>query len=117
MTYYAGKPRSKYRNKKADGFDSTKERDRYVELQLMERAGAISNLQTQVRFEIIPKQFKNGHKMQRADYIADFVYTDNRTGQQIVEDVKGCRTGDAYRIFILKKKLMLEKWGIWVNEV
>lgn len=108
---------TKYNNTKTKGFDSAKEAKRYAELKLMERAGLIRDLKCQVRYEIVPKQFKNGHKMQRADYIADFVYTDAGTGRQVVEDVKGYKGGEAYRLFILKKKLMLEKWGIWVEEI
>jgi hypothetical protein len=118
MTFYGGRQQNKYRARKTpDGFDSEKERNRYSELRLLERSGYISDLRRQVRFEIIPKQYKDGHKMQRADYIADFVYHDNRTGKQVVEDVKGYRGGEAYRLFVLKKKLMLERLGIWVEEI
>ena len=109
--------RNKYGNKRADGFDSQKEADRNDELLLLLRVGKIKNLQRQVHYELIPRQEKNGHKLRAAEYIADFVYTDAETGEQIVEDVKGYRGGEAYRVFMLKKKLMLERWGIWVNEV
>ena len=58
MTY-----RSKYHNTKvttADGtFDSMKELHRWSELKLMERAGLISGLARQQRFELIPKQRLN----------------------------------------------------------
>lgn len=107
--------KSKYRNVKKNGFDSGKEADRYAELKLLQRAGMISDLRTQVRFEIVPGQSWNGHKLRNAVYIADFVYTD-QAGNQVVEDVKGYRGGEAYRMFMLKKKLMLMK-GIWVNEI
>ena len=110
--------RNKYGNKRADGFDSQKEADRYSDVLLpLLRAGKIKNLQRQVHYELIPRQAKNGHKLRAAEYIADFVYTDAETGEQIVEDVKGYRGGEAYRLFMLKKKLMLERWGIWVNEI
>ena len=109
--------RNKYGNKRADGFDSGKEAERYDKLLLMQRAGMIKDLRRQVHYEIIPKQEKNGRKLRAAEYIADFVYTDAETGEEIVEDVKGYRGGEAYRLFMLKKKLMLERWGIWVNEV
>jgi len=51
---------AKYRSKKTiiDGitFDSLKEARRYRELRLLEKAGAISDLRTQVRFVLIPAQ-------------------------------------------------------------
>ena len=54
--YYPGK----YGNKrtKVDGitFDSMKEAKRYIELSLMERSGAIQDLQRQVKFVLIPAQ-------------------------------------------------------------
>lgn len=97
---------SKYHNKKTDGFDSKKERDRYFELKLMERAGQISNLRRQVRFVVIPKT----DKFRETCYIADFVYFQN--GKQVVEDCKGYRT-EVYRI---KKKLMYDRHGILIKE-
>ena len=101
---------SKYHNKKIqtpDGiFDSKKEYERWLELKIMERAGVISGLTRQQRFEIIPKV-----KKQRACYyIADFCYTQG--GKPVVEDCKGVRT-EAYKI---KKKLMLWRYGIEIKE-
>jgi hypothetical protein len=79
-------------------FDSKKEFTRWCELRILERAGKISCLQRQVKYELIPKQ-----KGERAcTYVADFVYIDS-DGNKVVEDTKGVRT-DAYRI---KRKLML----------
>lgn len=106
------KAMSKYHNQKTDGFDSKKERDRYFELKLMERAGQISNLRRQVRFTIIPKQFDYRGKVlfRERYYVADFVYIQN--GRQIVEDTKGYRT-DVYR---MKKALMYERHGILIKE-
>ena len=50
----------KYRNKKVevDGilFDSKKEANRYMELKLLEKAGEITDLKRQVRYELIPRQ-------------------------------------------------------------
>lgn len=94
-------------------FDSFKEYKRYTELALMERAGYIKDLQRQVKYVLIPAQ-KRGKKVieRECSYYADFVYTDMRTGETVVEDAKGCRT-EVYRI---KKKLMLEKFGIEVSE-
>ena len=92
-------------------FDSVKEAKRYTELQLLQRAGVISDLQRQVSFELIPAQYIDGKLVERkATYIADFVYLEG--GEKIVEDVKGVKT-DVYK---LKKKLMLMK-GIRIKEV
>ena len=107
----------KYRNKKIiiDGhkFDSNREGDRYLELKLLLRAGAIQDLQMQVRFELIPSQKdESGNVIERpVHYIADFVYTEN--GKMVVEDAKGFKTKD----YIIKRKLMLYLHGIRVMEV
>jgi len=44
-------------------------------------------------------------------YIADFVYSQDR--KVIVEDTKGFKTKD----YIIKRKLMLHKYGIRIKEV
>lgn len=103
----------KYRNQKTiianQTFDSKKEANRFIELSLLEKQGLIKDLATQVKFELIPKQ-----KGERSCcYIADFVYTDLKTGQKIVEDVKGIKT-DVYKI---KRKLMLYFYGLHINEI
>lgn len=107
--------KSKYKNKKVtyDGikFASIKEARRYQELKLLLRVGAISDLQLQVPYELIPAQYINGKCVERSvKYIADFVYTEN--GKEIVEDAKGVRT-DTYKI---KRKLMLYVHGIRLKE-
>lgn len=106
----------KYHAKKTelDGitFDSRKEAQRYAELRLLERSGAIHNLRRQVRYELIPAQKKGGKTIERAcHYIADFVYEED--GKTVVEDVKGYRTKE----YVLKRKLMLQVHGIEVREV
>lgn len=104
---------NKYHNSKAeiDGitFDSRKEAARYSELKLLERAGEIRDLQLQVEFELIPKQAGE----RACKYKADFVYHMADTGNMIVEDVKGKRT----REYIIKRKLMLWRYGIKIVEV
>lgn len=53
-------------------------------------------------------------------YIADFSYWNCRCGiktSQVVEDVKGLRKGAAYQVFVIKRKLMLERHGIEVKEI
>jgi hypothetical protein len=106
----------KYGNRKVtvDGevFDSRKEYARYRELALLQRAGQISDLRRQVKYELLPTQRVNGRMVERACvYIADFVYREN--GSEVVEDAKGFRTKD----YIIKRKLMLYIHGIRVREV
>ena len=124
--------RAKYGNKKVvvDGiiFDSKKESQRYTELKLLERAGKITGLERQREFVLIPAQrettneiytkgpnkgkFKPGKLVERkCSYIADFVYWDGYN--LVVEDTKGMRTKD----YIIKRKLMLYKFGIRIKEV
>ena len=100
---------NKYGARRSGGYDSTKEHRRACELQLMQRAGLISVLREQVRFELIPAQ--QGERS--CSYIADFVYTDVATGQTVVEDTKGVRTKE----YIIKRKLMLFIHGIRIKEV
>lgn len=121
--------RSKYGNKKVKHngrtLDSRRERKRYYELEVLEKAGEISDLRLQVPFEIIPAiyetveiQLKTKVKyvqkcVQRAaHYVADFVYMD-KDGNQIVEDVKGFRTPE----YLLKKKMMRAFLGITIKEI
>ncbi len=106
----------KYRNRKitVDGetFDSRKEYVRYRELVLLQRAGRISDLKRQVKIELIPSQRIGGKVVERAcHYVADFVYAEN--GEMVVEDTKGFRTKD----YIIKRKLLLHKYGIRIREV
>lgn len=108
--------RSKYGNRKVtvDGltFDSAKEARRWKELCLLERAGAISDLQWQVKYELLPSQRVGGKVVERpVIYIADFAYTED--GQTVVEDAKGMRTKE----YIIKRKLMLYIHGIQIREV
>ena len=107
-TASASRGTSKYGNKRTNGFASKKEAKRYQELLLMEKAGEISHLRTQVPYDIDI----NGIHVCR--YIADFVYHDEAMigDRRIVEDAKGMRT-DVYK---LKKKLMLAVHGITIKE-
>lgn len=109
---------TKYNNKKitVDGqiFDSKKEASRYEELILLEKAGAIKDLRTQVKFKLIPAQRDEatGKVIEReCSYKADFVYEED--GKTVVEDVKGFRTKE----YIIKRKLMLWRYGIRIREV
>jgi hypothetical protein len=105
-------------------YDSRKEARRAAELALLERAGKITDLQTQVKFVLIPSQrepdtvgvrggIKKGKVIEKeCAYYADFVYTDDK-GRRIVEDTKGFRTTE----YIIKRKLMLYVHGIKIREI
>jgi len=86
-------------------FDSKWEAERYGQLHLMQENGEITDLERQVRFNIVI----DGQKI--CAYIADYTYRKpNKNGelQYIVEDAKGVETD----VFRLKKKLMLAVNGI-----
>lgn len=108
--------RSKYHAKKTcvDGitFDSRREADRYLILKSMEEAGAIEDLRRQVRYELVPAFDVDGRHYRPVFYVADFVYIDKETGEEVVEDVKGMRT-DVYR---LKSKLFARRYGKVIKE-
>lgn len=98
---------SKFRNviTEVDGikFASKKEAKRWVDLQIMQRAGLISDLKRQVRFEL-----NEGGTFKYA-YYADFTYVEN--GHLVVEDAKGTLT----REFKKKQKLMKKIHGITIK--
>lgn len=107
---------SKYKNRKikvgGEVFDSQREYNRYRELVLLQRAGQISDLERQVKIELIPSQRVDGKVVERpCTYVADFVYREG--GKTVVEDTKGFRTKD----YIIKRKLMLYVHGIRIREV
>lgn len=133
MALHWNKP-NKYHNKTYtyDGitFASLKECRRYQELKLLEKAGKIKDLELQKAYELIPAQYdestevytkglhkgepKPGRLLERAVvYRADFVYTDCETGQQVVEDTKGMRTKE----YVIKRKLLLWRYGIKIKEI
>lgn len=125
----SGKKYGNHKVETEDGvFDSRKEARRNAELQLLEQAGEIHDLRRQVRFELIPAQrepdtigprggVKKGKVIEQAVYyVADYVYKD-ADGETVVEDVKGYRDGAAYKYFVLKRKIFLQKFGIRIREV
>lgn len=48
-------------------------------------------------------------------YVADFVYTDLKTGKKVVEDVKSEATRKD-KAYVIKRKLMLYLKGIKIHE-
>ena len=132
MYNYWQKSKSKYGNKKIEymgqTFDSKKELNRWCELQLLERGGAIHDLKRQVSFELIPNQYKTVEKVlkngkvkqeqklveRKCEYIADFVYKNDK-GETVVEDTKSDATKTPE--YVIKRKLMLYKYGIEIQEL
>ena len=132
-----GLKKSKYGSRKVKSkgfvFDSRKEARRYNELLLLERAGAIQDLQRQVPFELIAAQYEEiptGEVYKRGElkgkpkfkrvcieksvvYNADFVYYEN--GKKVVEDTKSEATKT--KDYVIKRKLMLYIHGIKIREV
>ena len=92
-------------------FDSKKEANRWMELQLLERGGEISDLRRQVKVELIgqyrPLFTRTGRKMKLT---FDFAYIDG--GVQVYEDAKGYPTRD-YEVRVAVARAM----GLEVREV
>lgn len=97
---------SKYKAIRTGRHASKKEARRAQELALLEKIGEISGLREQVRVELIPKQ--DGERP--THYVIDFVYFEGQT--EVWEDTKGFKT-PVYRI---KKKLVLQRYGIKIRE-
>lgn len=125
--------RSKYGNRKCTFqgivFDSRHEMQRYKDLYLLQKAGEIKNLRTQVAFVLLPEQRETSHELYKAgpnkgklkpgklierkcEYIADFVYI-TKDGNYVVEDAKGMHTKE----YLIKRKMMLYFHKIRVVEV
>ena len=85
-------------------FDSTGEYHRWLYLKDLEKGGEIKDLRRQVPYVLLPSQKdEEGNVLFReVKYVADFVYTDCKTGKEIVEDFKGIILPD----FKLKQKMM-----------
>ena len=102
---------NKYKNVKVniDGFkfDSMAESERYKELKMLNKAGLITNLTLQPKFELQSKFRHNGKAERAIYYIADFSYSDISEEKIIVEDVKGIETD----VFQLKRKMFLKLYG------
>lgn len=104
---------NKYGAKKTGTHASRKEHRRANQLKLMQRSGLISNLREQVKYVLIPTQRDpQGNLLEKeCSYYADFVY--DKDGVTVVEDTKGVRTPQ----YIIKRKLMLQKYAIQVKEI
>lgn len=111
---------NKYHNKKViyNGitFDSIKEKNRYIELKLLERAGVIKDLKLQYEFELQPAFTINNKKIRKISYIADFYYFDNKLNDYVIEDVKSEITKKD-KTYCLKKKLFQYKYKREIYEI
>ena len=97
-------------------FDSIKEKNRYIELKLLERAGLIKNLKLQYEFELQPAFTLNNKKIRKISYIANFYYFDNKLNDYIVEDVKSEITKKD-KTYCLKKKLFQYRYKKEIKEL
>ncbi len=99
---------NKYKAKKVtiDGikFDSMAEGRRYRALKLLERAGEVTDLELQPKYDLMVNGTKVGF------YKADFRY--KRNGELVVEDVKGMKT----TTYNLKKRMVKAIYGIDILE-
>ena len=89
-------------------FDSRWEAERWGQLKAMERAGVVTQLERQVKYELTINDVKI------CDYVADFRYLleeENGLSKLVVEDAKGILTPE----FKLKKKMMKAIHGIDIH--
>ncbi|MBC7417447.1 MAG: DUF1064 domain-containing protein [Pedobacter sp.] len=109
------KKKNKYRNQKTDvngiRFDSKKESKYYKHLMIFQKLGMIGLIERQVKYELIPAQ--EGERA--CNYYADFRYVEMENGEAVVCDVKSEGTRKL-PVYIMKRKLMLEKFNIKIKE-
>lgn len=109
------KARGKYGNVETNGFDSKKEAETFALLEMARQAIdpslRVVKIDRQQRFLVIDKQ--DGERA--AHYLADFVvtYADARIE---VMDTKSVITR-INPVYVLKRKLMLARYGIRIREV
>lgn len=126
-----GQKASKYHNRHTERvapsgtvirFDSQREARRYDNLMAWQKTGEIKDLRLQVDFTLQEAYTDTeGRRVRAIRYRADFTYLRRLMGQEghtwalVVEDVKsrGTRTKD----YLLKRKLMKERFGIDIVEV
>ena len=107
-------------------FDSQKEARRYDELAALERAGKIRDLRMQVDFTLQEAYTDGeGRRVRAIRYRADFTYEQVRDDPWaeyegsfwvlVVEDVKSRATRT--KEYIMKRKLMKERFNIDIQEV
>lgn len=109
-------------NGKTRTFDSIREARRYDELALLLAAGKIRDLRLQRNFTLQEGFISaEGEAIKPIVYKADFTYerptAPDCTGTVhwllVVEDAKGVKTKD----YLLKKKMLLDRFGLVIKEV
>ena len=90
-------------------FDSKKERDRYITLKQLEKAGIIKELELQPKFLLLDTIHYKDKTYPKTYYKSDFKYFDNEKGKYIVEDVKSPITAKD-KVYRLKIKMLLTKY-------
>ena len=103
-------PRAKFKNirteKNGQKFDSKWEAERFEQLKLMEAAGEICDLRSQVSFPLMVGDALIGA------YVADAVYVMS-DGRKVVEDAKGCKTP----LYRWKSRHFKAQYGFAITEV
>lgn len=95
-------------------FASKAEARRYCDLKMLEKAGEISELEIQPRYELLAWPARGDRtRAMVGHYVADFRYRQGPRGILVVEDVKGVRTA----LYRWKKRHMLAQYGIQITEV
>jgi len=95
-------------------YDSTKEYDRWLELQKMQREGRITDLQRQVEFELIPAHVEFVHVRDRVinDWMVENVHYKRRVdaegycrehGLQLASITKSHRTEPVYKQVVIEQ--------------
>ena len=101
---------TKYHNTKSTvkglKFDSKKESLRYLELKEMEKRGEITELELQVKYDLLVNGISCGF------YKCDFRYVKKGEVNYIIEDCKGVKT----TVYALKKRLMKAIYKIVILE-
>lgn len=90
-------------------FDSKKERDRYITLKQLEKAGIIKELELQPKFLLLDTIHYKNKTYPKTYYKADFKYFNNQKGKYIIEDVKSSITAKD-KVYRLKIKMLLTKY-------
>ena len=101
-------------------FDSTREYQRWHELQLIQKAGRISDLTRQAALTIQEAFKYHGTHVRSIIYQADFMYK-RPNGDVVVEDVKGLDSKTQRHIttekFLLKWKLLKARYPEYYFEI
>lgn len=97
-------------------FDSKKEARRYAELKYLQEREEITDLRLQAEFTL-QEAFTDisGKRVRAIRYRADFTYR-QPDGTLVVEDVKSEATKQN-KTYIMKKKMLKDRFGIDVKEV